>query len=301
MPEEGVTWVAHEEILTFDEIVQICGAAARLGIHKIKLTGGEPLVRKGVANLIRSLKALDGIEQVTLTTNGVLLAEQIAHLVEAGLDAVNISLDTLDAKHFERLTRRDALQNVLAGIEAALQYPNLRVKLNCVILEEENMSQWVALAAFAKEHPMDVRFIEMMPIGLGTVHTNGTQQTVLAKLSEVYGEARVLPGKFGNGPAVYVTFPEFQGKIGFISAISHQFCGSCNRVRLTSEGILKQCLQYDTGTDLKSFLRSGASFDELVHRMEEVIYGKPKAHQFATDKIEDGDSLEKHAMSQIGG
>lgn len=326
MPQDGVELVRHEDILTYDEILRVCGICVKYGISKIKLTGGEPLVRKGLASLVSRLKMLDGIEQVTLTTNGILLAQQLDALMEAGLDAVNISLDTLDEEQYQRMTRCGKLSDALSGLQAALDCPGLKVKVNCVILPKENRNQWVPLAELAKKKPVDIRFIEMMPIGLGKPDSEGTQEAVCKALESRFGKSEFLSGCFGNGPAVYVVFPGFQGKIGFISAMSHQFCESCNRVRLTSEGVLKPCLQYALGADLRKLLREENGGEELERQIENVIYRKPRCHQFLKtelsnseetdladmqdkkekpeaepENIEESGKLEHRMMSGIGG
>ena len=301
MPEEGVEQVSHSEILSFDEMTRICRICAKLGITRVKLTGGEPLVRKGLGSLLRSIREIEGIEQVTLTTNGVLLAEQIEELAAAGLDAVNVSLDTLDRAQYMKLTRRDELEAALRGLEAALQYPDIRVKVNCVALHGENESQWVPLANMAKERPIDVRFIEMMPIGLGKEYPFSSQELVYEALKAAFGEAQFLTGNFGNGPAIYARFPGFTGKTGFISAVSHKFCESCNRVRLTAEGFLKPCLQYSTGVDLRAMLRNEAGKKELEEMIQKVIFEKPRSHQFQMEGSSKQEDLEQKQMSSIGG
>lgn len=306
MPEDGIEQVTHSEILTYGEITEICRVCAQKGISKIKLTGGEPLVRKGVDGLVRELKQIPGIEEVTLTTNGLLLAEQVEGLVQAGLDAVNISLDTLDEEQYKNLTRRGKLKDALEGLYAAIKHPQLRVKINCVALNGTNEQEWIKLAAFAKEHPVDVRFIEMMPIGMGKTFMGSSQEDILQVLGTVYGNAESVTGRFGNGPAVYVKFSGFKGKIGFISAVSHQFCGDCNRVRLTAEGFLKPCLQYATGIDLRAVLRGKTQGRELETSIEKVVYEKPRCHQFTysadTEEMQENDEqLEVKHMSRIGG
>ena len=305
MPEEGVELMKHSDILTYDEILRICSICTEYGISHIKITGGEPLVRKGVSTLAARLKALEGIKDVTLTTNGVLLKEQMKELAMAGIDAVNISLDTLDEEKFRQYTRRDSFRNVLEGIREALSYPQIKVKLNCVTLLGENDDQWVKLASIAREHPVDVRFIEMMPIGIGQSSPGGSQEIVYKKLVEEFGEGTFLKGRFGNGPAVYLTFPDFKGKIGFISAVSHKFCGTCNRIRLTSDGFMKPCLQYASGTDLKALLRGGADDKMIGNAVRELIFNKPRSHQFSSSENkmhkEDEEDLENRKMSSIGG
>ena len=298
MPEEGVEQVAHEEILTYQEIVRIARLCARMGISKVKLTGGEPLVRKGLYSLVRDLKRCEGIEQVTLTTNGVELKSQMEELAKAGLDAVNISLDTLDAGMYASVTRRDMLDQALEGLKEALRYPQVKVKINCVPMRNVNEGQWTTLAGLSRDLPVDVRFIEMMPIGLGKEFQGRRQDDSLAALRKDYGQETLFYGKCGNGPSIYVKFPGFKGRIGFISAISHKFCGECNRIRLTSEGFLKPCLQYENGTDIKGPLRRGQSDEELAMLIEDAIYRKPRSHHF---EQAEGEGFEQRQMSKIGG
>ncbi|MDO4299071.1 MAG: GTP 3',8-cyclase MoaA [Lachnospiraceae bacterium] len=297
MPEEGIRQIPHTEILTYDEIMRICRCMADLGIRKIKLTGGEPLVRKDCAQLTAILKALPGIEKVTLTTNGILLREQLEALMEAGIDAVNISLDTLDPNLFQQITRRDCLDQVLDGLKAALSYPQLSVKLNCVpvIKQKEN---FVAMAGLAKQYPLHVRFIEMMPIGYGKQFPFQDEESIKGVLKDAYGPLIPVTERFGNGPCHYYTIEGFQGKIGFISAVTHKFCKQCNRVRLTAEGFLKGCLQFQKGTDLRKLLRGGCTDEELTEAIRQVIWNKPVSHNFyETETTQD----ETRVMSQIGG
>lgn len=298
MPQEGITQVKHEEVLSYAEIIRLCRIFASLGITKIKLTGGEPLIRKELSALIRGIKEIPGIRNVTLTTNGVLLKEQMQELYDAGIDAVTVSLDTMDAEMFREITRRDQFQNVIEGIREGLKYPDIRSKINCVPIAGVNDNQWVKLAEFARNYPIDVRFIEMMPIGLGRKYHGNTQEMIINTLEKVYGNAVPVQGDFGNGPGTYVEFPGFIGRIGFISAISHKFCSSCNRVRLTAEGYLKLCLQYTDGVDLREVLRNGQSDDEIRNLIKETIWRKPKSHQFTGGKSE---NIEEKQMSRIGG
>jgi len=307
MPEEGIPCVSHSDILTFDEIRRICGIGAELGISRIKLTGGEPLVRRGLPGLLGMLKKIPGIEQVTLTTNGILLKDNINELVSNGLDAVNISIDTLDPEYYHKITRRGGIEEVLSGLDAALSYPALKVKVNCVPLKGMPEETYVQLASLAKDRDVDVRFIEMMPIGLGKEYCGVSGQEIYNILKERFGEAERCKGKFGNGPAVYVQFSGFQGKIGFIDAVTHKFCSTCNRVRLTSEGRLKLCLQYETGIDMRKLLRSGADDEVIRQEMRRVIYEKPACHHFADGRpdtpasLSGDEKLETRDMSQIGG
>ena len=297
MPEEGVEWVDHSSILSYEQIVRLVRLAAGLGVEKVRLTGGEPLVRKGLAGLVKELKSIDGIRTVSLTTHGVLLAEQLPGLLEAGLDGVNLSLDTLDRAQFASLTRRDELPRALEGLEAALAAPGLAVKVNCVP-SEGNDAQLVPLAALARDRALTVRFIELMPIGLGDTLTRRTEEEVLARLEEAFGPPIPCEHDILGGPSRNVTFQGFQGKVGFISAVSHQFCQSCNRVRLTATGFLKTCLQYDHGVDLKDLLDAGADNTALQTAMADAINHKPASHHFGGQR-EAAD--EGRNMNQIGG
>ncbi len=297
MPEEGVCPVSHEEILSFDEILRLARIFVSLGIHKIKLTGGEPLVRKNTAQLVKKLKEIDGISQVTLTTNGILLEENIEALYQAGIDGINISLDTLQPKVYEKITRRDYFEKALKGFEAALKYPEIPLKINCVPMGMEGQNI-IELAELARLYPVHVRYIEMMPIGLGKEFDICEEKDILDKLAAEYGPYRQFEKILGNGPGHYYTFEGFKGQIGFISAVSHKFCEFCNRVRLTSQGYLKACLQYDIGTDLRVLLRSSVPDEEIRSIIQKTILKKPIGHQF-------GEQVEAHEepriMAQFGG
>jgi cyclic pyranopterin phosphate synthase len=297
MPEEGIQQVSHEEILTYDEIVRICRCMTTLGIRHIRLTGGEPLVRKNCETLVAMLKALPGIETVAMTTNGLLLKDRIEALTEAGLDAVNISLDTLNPEQFHRITRRDRLDDALAGLQAAFSCPQLTVKVNCVPVIEQK-ENYIALAALAKEHPLYIRFIEQMPIGCGGKKTLWDEASLRDVLEKAYGPMTPTQEHPGNGPGRYYEINGFQGRIGFVSAVSHKFCQACNRLRLTATGALKGCLQYQEDVDLRALLRSGCSDETLTGQIREVIWNKPSGHHFYNEAT---DHDEQHAMSQIGG
>jgi len=299
MPEEGIQSVCHDQILRYDEILRLAGIFASLGIRKIKLTGGEPLVRKGVPELAAKLKQIPGIEQVTLTTNGVCLKEQMQSLAEAGIGGINLSLDTLNPAVFEKITRRDSFDQAMEGLEEALKYPEILLKINCVPMNLEGQNV-VELAGLARKYRIHVRYIEMMPIGLGKQFGFQSEEEILEELETVYGPSRPFDGTLGNGPGHYVSFEGFAGKIGFISAISHKFCEKCNRVRLTSQGFLKTCLQYERGADLRGLLRGGASDEEIRDAVEAAIRSKPASHQFLQERETDTDR-ETHIMAQIGG
>lgn len=318
MPE-GVELVSMEDILTYEEIERICRAAALEGIKKFKITGGEPLVRRGCIELVKKLKAIPGVEQVTLTTNGVLLEEYAVQLAEVGLDGVNISLDSLDAERYHWITGRDELNRVLQGIESAL-LAGLKTKINAVLQKEVNETEWGALVELAKDRPLDVRFIEMMPIGYGREFRPIYNEDILQMLKEKYPQMESDTRIHGNGPAQYYRIPGFQGSIGFISAIHGKFCGNCNRIRLTSQGGLKPCLCYGESYDLRQVLRNeciepsgcrvdgGRILSEGTPEYEENVKGireilreaitqKPKQHCF--EQLQN--ITEDKRMVQIGG
>ena len=297
MPPEGVECVPHEQILRYEERLRIVKAGVDIGIDKYRITGGEPLVRKGIVDFVRMIKQTPGVSAVSLTTNGVLFAGMGEALKAAGLDAVNFSLDCMDAESFRRLTRADAWDAVMAGIQTALKL-GLKTKINCVPMKAYNGSDWACLAELAKDNPLHVRFIEMMPIGLGQKYKSVDNTDVQKRLVQAFGSPSRSARTHGNGPAEYYDFPGFKGSIGFISAMSHTFCGSCNRIRLTADGVLKPCLCYQDGFNVKELLRAGASDMVLKDAMVNAIMSKPLCHNFCG---EGGGALESRKMVQIGG
>lgn len=302
MPEEGVEKLRHEDILRFDEIVRIVRALASLGVRKVRLTGGEPLIRRNIVELVREIHAVPGIETIAMTTNGVMLADMAEDLVQAGLTGINISLDTLKAASFTELTRRPFFTRVEDGIEAIAATGLKDVKFNCVPIagvNEEGLPDLVA--RFTRERPWKFRFIELMPIGCAyeAGFTGVPMAEVRSQLEASFGPLRpVLPEHGVHGPAVYYQAAGFAGQIGFIDAMEHQFCSSCNRVRLTAEGFLKLCLNARTGVDLRHLLRSGMSDEELRQALQQAIYCKPQEHHFKAASYEEKDS---RAMYQVGG
>ena len=301
MPD-GVEKLEREAVLTYEEFLRLAALFAQCGIDTVRITGGEPLVRRGVEQLTAGLKAIPGIRRVALTTNGVLLAQKLPALLAAGLDSVNISLDTLHPETFRRITGKDELAAVQNGIRAALA-SGIPVKLNCVPQPGVNEGELESLAAFAQEHPLQVRFIEMMPIGMGKEFHGVSEEELLRILGEKLPRFSPYVGEpLGNGPCHYYDVDGFSGKIGFISAVSHKFCGECNRIRLTSQGFLKTCLQYAAGRDLREVIRSGGSDEVLKAVILEALAGKPDGHVFGggLEKQKD-DKTEKLCMAQIGG
>ena len=298
MPD-GVEKLEREAVLTYEEFLRLAALFARCDIDTVRVTGGEPLVRKNVAQLVAGLKETPGIRRVTLTTNAVLLAEQLPALLDAGLDSVNISLDTLRPEVFRQITARDDFATVQAGLQAALQ-SGLPVKLNCVPQAGVNEGELEQLAALAKDNAMQVRFIEMMPIGYGAAMPCISGPELRARFARRWPElAPLSPAQehaLGDGPAVYYTVPGWQGSIGFIAAVHGKFCASCNRVRLTSQGFLRPCLASETGCDLRALLRSGADDTQLLAAIRETIWAKPREHHF-----NDSSMPATRGMYRIGG
>lgn len=294
MPD-GVQLCSHQDILTYDEIIAVCKEAVSLGIVKFKITGGEPLVRKNCATLIKKIYEIPGTEQVTLTTNGVLLKDQLEELKEAGLKSVNISLDTLDREKFKKITGFDKIDQVLASIKASMD-AGMKVKLNTVLHDEEYQEDFKQIIALAEKYPLDVRFIEMMPIGYGADAYLVSNDTLIKELEELYENLEPDYEVKGNGPAVYYKVPGFKGSIGFISAIHGRFCKTCNRIRLTSMGEIKSCLCFDNGVNLKEAIKNKDS-KEINRLLRESISDKPEEHCFGDLK----GITERKNMIQIGG
>lgn len=295
MPECGVQKISHAEILSLEEILRVAEIFSRLGIRKIRLTGGEPLLRKNLPTLVRALKNLSGIEQVTLTTNGVLLKNFSAELIAAGLDGINLSLDTLDEKIFSELTRRKLFGNVRDGLQTVLG-ARLSLKINCVPLVGVNDGEILRLASLAEKNFIKVRFIELMPIGCAW--SSGLRgiptAEIFSTLEKNFGA--LVPVREKNslqGPAKYFRPKNFVGQIGFIDALEHKFCDECNRIRLTAEGFLKTCLSFDAGLDVKKILRAGVDDEELAEKIRDAIYRKPREHFFG--------GATNFQMYQVGG
>ena len=296
MPACGSKSIPAGQVLSDDEILRLCGILAELGIRRVKVTGGEPLARKNAVELIRALKTTPGIEQVTLTSNGVLLGEHLDELSRVGLDAVNISLDAIDPEAFYNITRCRCgeLEKILAAIGRATSL-GIPVKVNCVPIRTLNDLQLVKVAALAQDKNIAVRFIELMPMGCSGGFEPIPNEEVIKRLQAAYGPLKPFSGKLGNGPAVYYTAEGFKGKLGFISALSHEFCHNCNRLRLTSDGALKPCLNSDARLDLKTMLRSGVPDAEIAQAVRVFVDKKPLRHEF--EKA----SGELLAMHNVGG
>lgn len=293
----GADCPSSADTLSREELLRICRAAVSLGVTKFKITGGEPLMRRDCVEIIKDIKSMPGVEEVTLTTNALNLAPVLPALHSAGIDGINISLDSLNPERYARITGAAPamLSCALDAVDASCNL-GIKTKVNCVLLNETS-DEVTALASLAKDKSLDVRFIELMPIGLGARMERADPDTALAEIQEMWPQIRPTGEKRGNGPAHYYEIPGFKGKIGFIDAVSHRFCSDCNRIRLTSTGQLKPCLCYGESTDLKAVISSGADDEALCAALSHAIYSKPRAHCFDTRES----ITEKHMMSQIGG
>ena len=294
MPD-GCDKVSMDQILTYEEIERICRVAAGLGIRKIRLTGGEPLVRLGCADLVKSLKLTKGIDEVALTTNGQNLSRYLEDLKASGIDGINISLDTLDPGRYTYITGGGNLDETLQAIDLSSE-AGIPTKANCVLQKGFNEDEIFHLAQFAFHKGIQMRFIELMPIGIADPSQGISNEQVLQLLMEKWPDLAPDEGRHGNGPAVYYKRPGISGGIGLISAIHRRFCSTCNRIRLTSQGQIKPCLCYDDGTDLKPFLKR--SDRDLEAALKQAILKKPMEHCFTAQRF---GSEEHRLMSQIGG
>ena len=296
MPLLGVYLMPHEDILTYEEIYTVAKAAAELGINKVRITGGEPLVRSGLPKLIQMLSSIDAIDDISLTTNGTLLGRYAAELKLAGLRRVNVSLDTLKQDKFEFITRRNRLGDVLEGIEVASSVGLNPVKLNMVVMSGINDDELLDFAIKTINEEWHVRFIELMPFAGGITAPQFVPVSDMRKRLELLGELEPCLPSIGNGPAKYFRFPHAKGTIGFITPVSEHFCFHCNRLRLTSDGKLCPCLLSDYEIDLRQPLRSGISSAELKQLIEEAVANKPLRHHLA-----EGYMPKHRPMTQVGG
>lgn len=290
--------ISHDDILRFEEILEICNLAIELGITKFKITGGEPLVRRGSLDFIESLKSLKGVEQVTMTTNGVLLKDALPRLKLMGIDGINISLDALKEEIFEQITGHHHLSEVKEALILS-QELGIKTKVNSVLLKGLNDGEFWDLLNLARDYKVDVRFIELMPVGYGRDYQGYDRNRLIERIKTRYPDCVNVSEPRGNGPATYISIPGFKGCIGFIDAIHGKFCEACNRIRLTSDGYLKPCLYYESSLDLKALIRGGVGREDLLEAMKKVVYHKPVEHRFYNDA--EGENIEDRKMFQIGG
>jgi len=299
MPEEGMIFQPRDEILTFEEITRFVGIAADLGISKLRLTGGEPTVRKDLPVLVRMLSEIPGVRDMAMTTNGFLLRKMSRDLHEAGLPRINVSLDTLDQEKFKEMTRRDVLHKVLDGLEEAIGYFQLPIKINVVAMKGYTEDELLDFAKLARTGPYQVRFIEFMPLDADRSWTrdqvlDGAE--IIERISAQWPlDAVKRPDQ--REPADLFRFRDGKGEIGLIASVSEPFCGSCNRIRITADGKLRTCLFSINETDIKALLRGGASDAEIAETVIEAVGNKEPGHH-----INEPDFVQpERTMSSIGG
>ena len=300
MPAEGMDWLPKGDLLDFDELERVTRILAGMGIRDLRVTGGEPLVRKDLASLIGRLAAIDGIRDVSITTNGVLLADQLDDLVAAGLSRVNVSLDSLDPDRFEALTRRRDLDRVLDGLAACERYPDLRpIKVNAVLLRGLSEPDVVPLAEFARHRPYVVRFIEVMPLDAPrgwereSVLSGAEVREMISARWPIEPVGRERP----SAPGTHWRFTDGGGELQFVSSVTESFCMQCDRLRLTADGQLRTCLFAETETDLRRALRSGAGDEEVAAVVRRAVAGKGAGHGMADTSW----TYAGRPMSMIGG
>jgi len=299
MPAEGLPWLDRDDILSYEEIHRVVSLLASMGVHDIRLTGGEPLVRRELWRLVEMLSGIEAVHDLSLTTNGYLLAAQVDDLVRAGLKRINVSLDSLAPDRFFQLTRRDSLAQVLEGLEAAEAHPELRpIKVNVVALKDFTEDEVVRFADFARRTPYVVRFIEFMP--LDADHSWSADKVLpneeIRRLIHAVHPLEQV-GRDRHGTARRWRFADGQGEIGFISPVSEPFCGDCNRIRVTAEGMLRTCLFSLNETDLREPMRAGAGDGELETIIRDAVWRKELKHHIG----DEGFIQPARSMSRIGG
>ncbi len=300
MPAENVQFMPRSEILSFEEIARFVRVVAGHGVSKLRLTGGEPLVRHGLPELVQMLVRVPGIREVALTTNGILLAEQAQALKEAGLGRLNISLDTLDPKTFLQISRREGLEKVLAGIFAAQRAGFKKIRLNAVAIQGITEPDIVPLGQFARQHGMEMRFIEFMPLDADARWQSDqvlSGRAIREVLEREIGPLVPLPVDDPSQPAVDYEFADGQGRIGFINPVTQPFCHRCNRLRLTAEGKIRNCLFSTAEWDARAVMRGGGSDDGLADLVCESIGAKKAGHGINSEEF----IRPERAMYQIGG
>jgi cyclic pyranopterin phosphate synthase len=299
MPEQGLPWIDKADVLTYEEITEIVRAAAKVGVKSIRLTGGEPLIRYELDRLVAMIAAVPGIEDIALSTNGLMLADQARALKAAGLTRANISLDTLRKDRFEKIARRPGLHRVIEGIDAAFNAGLGPIKLNCVVMRGQNDDEVADFAEMTRKRAVHVRFIEVMPVQENVSAHAGEYISAAEILDRIraIGDLRPVDGPPGNGPARYYAFDGALGSVGVISPLSHDYCDTCNRVRLSADGRLKLCLFGDHFIDLRTPVRDRAGEDALISILRGSMYVKPERHHLDIGTT----ASAMRALSEIGG
>src|SRR5437867_1156916 len=296
---EGMEWIEKADILSYEEIERLVRILGRLGLRRLRLTGGEPTVRRQLPRLVEMLVAIEGIEEISLSTNGLKLTELAAPLRRAGLSRVNVSLDSLDEGRFREITRGGDLRKVLAGIEAAEKEGLLPIKINVVVMRGKNDGEITDFALLTQQRPWNVRFIEMMPLegNVGEQEARYVSTDEVRRSLEALGGLEPAEAVRGNGPATYFRYPGAPGTVGFISPLNHNFCDRCNRLRLTANGRLRLCLFGDNEIDLATPLRAGRGEEEIAEKVLGGLMAKPQRHY-----LELGSTASRLiALSQVGG
>ncbi|QRN84683.1 GTP 3',8-cyclase MoaA [Clostridia bacterium] len=298
MPEEGIEPKRHDEILSLEEIIRLVQILVKDGIRKIRLTGGEPLVRKNIEALVRGIHGIEGIEEISLTTNGILLEKLAVSLKKAGLDRVNVSLDTLKKDKYHAITRLGELDKVIRGIKAAQAAGLNPVKVNAVAIRGFNEDELVDFATFAIDNKLTVRFIELMPVGESSENGESyiSMEDILNTIRKKYELAQIPRGP-KDGPSSNYQIVGTEGRIGVIAALTNHFCADCNRMRLTADGKFRPCLFSSTEFDVRELLRDGSDDEKIQALYHNVLGHKPKEHRMEYEKYECKD----RRMSQIGG
>ncbi len=299
MPEEGMQWLHRDQLLTFEEITRLVRIFASLGVTKIRLTGGEPLMRKELWRLVKMLRGVEGIDDIAMTTNGFFLKEQAGELIDAGLNRINISLDSLDPRVFAEMARRDYFRQTWEGIEEAERLGLKPIKLNVVLVRGVNDGEILKFARLARERSFVIRFIEFMPIGKDDGWSNDKVVTTQEVLEKINAYASLIPVQSTNekAPAEKYVFADGNGEIGFISSVSRPFCADCDRVRLTSEGKFRTCLFSLVETDLRALLRGDAGDTEISDALICAVSKKEEGHLINRP----GFIRPERTMSAIGG
>lgn len=301
MPEEGLDWLSRKELMTYEEMLRICTLLVKMGVDKIRITGGEPFVRKDMMQFLHALSKLKGLQELTITTNGVLTAPLVPELKKIGIRSVNLSLDTLDRNRFFSITKRDELPAVMETLDALLKH-NIQVKLNAVVMDGRNTQDILPMTALTKELPVAVRFIEEMPFNGGDAHYNKLywdHLQILQTIRNAYPDIQKLKDEASSTSYNYQV-PGYKGTVGIIAAYTRSFCGSCNRIRITPQGILKTCL-YDNGVlNIKDLVRDGLTNEQVETQLQEAMQLRSKDGWEAEDKRKATAPVHE-SMATIGG